>query len=179
MTTTEQTHTLTADDVAALRAADNVTFHVHLRNGYIRAHLHSWSGERVLTARDHRLFPQVDNITGDRERTIACDWKAFGFNGLGMRELADVGAFASVINTAFSYGAWPSTARTLRTGDAVRLVWLADGGNTTHVEAAGLHVDELKLEITSPRRAEPLIVHVDTRINPGNSARMIHGWIAD
>ena len=68
--------TLTADDIAALKLADTVTFHFYAGEGYVRAHLRNTLQERIFTAHEQRVFPVSDH---DRERRIAVQTTMFGY----------------------------------------------------------------------------------------------------
>lgn len=171
MTTTERADVLAADDVAALRAADSVTFHLTY-DDEAHACIRAWlkpdvtSESRIYTAREQRLFPSVGGILDDtRVREIDT---GYAFINYGRGNISS--AFACVLS-AKSDDTWPTIARELRTGDRVTLYWKADNNNGTLTEA-GLHMDVLHIRLHTPPKP-PRELHVATSITPNNSARMI------
>lgn len=162
---------LTAEGAAALRRADSVTFHTRQGRAFIRARKQAAPGREVFTAREQRLYPEPDGA--ERIREIAVD---FGLTSYGTdRDRpgtlpgADWTAF-HMIHTAQYAPAWRTIAALLRKGDALRLGWLADGGNQ-YVKDAGLHDDQLQLHVT--RGEQDMVFHVGHSVTPDNSARMI------
>jgi hypothetical protein len=176
---------LTGDDIAAMRAADGLSFH-HLRPGdrdghhVICAYLRNYGDQRIYTAREQRLFPQPHSES-ERVRSIAVESRAAGY-GYGSDattawtteygDATDARAFASVSTMR-------ATIRTmldlLRIGDVITLQWTADN-NTENIRQVGFHADYLTL---SARRASGRVLtfHVDSSTGPDNTARMIrrHG----
>lgn len=179
-TTTTTTAGLTREDLAALRAADNLTFH-HYRDGdsqprhMIRAYLRGTFGQRIWTAREQRLFPEL-SLTDERMRTVAVKSVASGYERDGNGGLwsgePQVRAFAShyIDNTI------RTVLALLRTGDELTLQWRADN-NTDNHRSVGFHADELWLSAWSDSPARDLTFHIAHSVGPDNTARMIrrHG----
>lgn len=59
---------------------------------------------------------------------------------------------------------------TLRKGDIVSLVWRPDAGTNEYARRAGLHVDELHIDVQRGSRSARYMV--ETQVTPDNSARM-------
>lgn len=180
---TTPTTALNNSELAALRMADVITFHVYQGRGFIRAHLNAL--HEIYTAREQHVFATV-NIDGGRYREIACEFRAKGFGGDGERcwsyeldHAPKLSAFASVSGTDYGDNAWPTTAQALRVGDRLCLSWIADNNNAV-VKDAGLHRDQLTLRVARGDAAKPrslaFLIAVATSLD--NSARMVKraGW---
>lgn len=172
---------LTSEDIAALRAADNVTFH-HLRKSdgphSIRAYLRAYGEPPIYTARQQRLFPE-SFASYERMRSIAVESQASGYSTSGMGEWStsygaetDVRAFASVstINPSIR-----TMLGLLRAGDVITLEWVADN-NTDALRDAGMHSDFLRLHVRGAKGRD-LSFYVSGSVGPDNTARMVrrHG----
>lgn len=178
MNDTVTVEALTADDVHALRRADNLSFHVYEGKASIRAYLgtEDW---KILTAREQRVFKRDGSpLPGERMREIACQWGAHGYpegDGMGIawrgEESPDLSAYASVVSGTYN-ALWPTTSSLIGAGDTLTLHWTADC-NTGTIREAGLHVDTLTITATSASGKRERTFHVDTSITPDNSARMI------
>lgn len=175
MTTETLTPALTRDDLAALRAADGLSFH-HLRPddtnpSMIRAYLRSYGQQRIYTAREQVMFPATD--TFDRSRIIAVASTVSGYDWpTGDPDWHRYArAFAMVGRNART----ETMVSLLRPGVSVALHWQADNNNENHRQV-GHHADELTMHITSPA-GRHLTLLVAYQVGPDNTARMIrqHG----
>lgn len=174
--------TLTADDVAALRMAHDVTFHHHDGKAFIRLYLGRGASNppRVYSAREQRLFTETDSPVADRTRTMPVPSHVYGYSDRSAvdglvsawteQKYPTVACFASPYGSARYARKWTTLAEVLRVGDVISLAWTADN-NTETLRKAGLHADELALLVG--RRGKSLEFHVDYRVGPDNSARMI------
>jgi hypothetical protein len=179
MTTTTAVATLGADAVAALRAADSLSFHVHDGHASIRAYRERGS-EGIYTAREQRLFPNARDFAWSRFREIEAEFAAHGYGegsgiswstgwGEGAPGLA---AYTSISGTDYADGTWPTVANALRVGDTLTLSWVADN-NSDVIRDAGLHTDRLTLCVTRGEGGKRYAFHVREQTGPDNSARMI------
>lgn len=172
-TTTEQVVLagLSPQDIAALREADNVTFHVMKGCGFIRCHLDGYRGEpRIFTKREQVLFPDVD--LRDRRREIGVDQSTHGYTDAGLSTWqADKQTTAFHMEHGSKYDRpWQTVVSLLRTGDVLRLDFVGSNNNG-YLKEAGLHLDSLTLSVTrGKRRMEFLLA---TSVCPDNSARMV------
>lgn len=179
---------ITSDDIAALKAADSVSFHYYDGRGYMRAAvIPFWrvrgsaylrdggteSGWRVFTAREQRLFPAVSGIGNSRQRDIDVTTSMFGYGEPG--ETWNLGSAPKA--TAYEYEGtaqysktWSTLVSLFRAGDELQLLWLADNNSET-IRLADLHTDQLDINVK--RGDKEMRFHVSTRITPDNSARMI------
>jgi hypothetical protein len=157
---------LDRQDVAALRAADSVTFHTHKGRAFIKAHKRPAPGRDVYSAREQRLYPVTDGT--ERTREITADHSILGCES-GWAELKDAAAFYMIGTAQFS-ATWPTIAELIRAGDQLQLVWTADN-NSQYITNAGLHADELALGITRGDRT--MTLKIGYSVAPDNSARMI------
>jgi hypothetical protein len=165
-------------ELAALRMADQVNFHVYNGRGFIRAHRNAASG--IYTAREQHIFTTPQEY-GGRFREISCDFRAMGYaynEGGGVEWSTETGtpglaAFASVSGTTYGDNTWPTTAQALRVGDRICLSWMADNNNTV-IREAGLHSDRLTLRVTrGDAKPRHLAFIVAQAITPDNSGRMV------
>jgi hypothetical protein len=165
---------LTADDVAALRAADQVTFSHYEGSATIRAY---FRGNRPATARIWTLFPTPEHGT-ERSRTVNTGASVRGYNNSGesMAMWTATEEDHAVTCFYFLYSAqltetWTTIASLLRAGDTLTLLWVADN-NSAHIREAGLHSDLLELRATSAKGVTRTF-NVGAQVSPDNSARMI------
>lgn len=178
--TTPAPGTLTTEDIAALRMAEDVTFHHHDGKAFIRLYIGRGGNNppRVYTVREQRLFAENDSYVADRTRTIPVPSHIYGYNdrsatdGSSWTEATHphVACYASPYGAARYSRKWRTLAEMLRGGDEVSLLWTADN-NTDNIRQAGLHNDELALLVN--RRGKRLEFHVDYSVGPDNTARMI------
>lgn len=170
---------VTADDVAALRGADSVSFHVYQGKAHIRAYLRM-EGARILTARQQKIFADDRAFPGERTREILCRWRAYGYSpdgwgkgtGWNGEDEPKLAAYASITSAQFDQE-WRTIASLIGAGDTLTLIWMADNNNDS-VRAAGLHVDELMLSAENAKRERRF--HVDRRVGLDNTARMIRRY---
>lgn len=182
---------LTADDRAALKAADNWTFHLSPYHGST-IHLHARGGfagsERIWTVREQLIFPDTrgrEYGSTDRMRVIHVDAAAYGYGGTnsssgGWRWSPGEGIerMPSCFASGPSQDIAHTVAESMRNGDLLTLSWVADNNNQV-TENAGLHVDELRLTVarevknSSPTQVKKLTYKMITQVSLDNSARMI------
>lgn len=172
------TEPLTADDVAALREADQVGFHYFEGKSYLVAY---FRGNRPATARLWNLFPTQEHGT-ERSRKIDTDARVRGYNERTDTDwttwTADPDDHA-VTCFHLQYGGrsdetWQTIAGLLRAGDTLALHWEADD-NSSNIRAAELHSDTLHLRVTSPKGKARMFLVV-RNVSPDNSARMIRRY---
>ena len=161
---------LTADDIAALRAADSVTFHAYHGRGFVRAHKRPGPGRDTFSTREQRLYSEPDGPT-ERTREITVDYSAYSYDRPGALAATQWAAFHMIHMAQYS-PTWQTIVALLHTGDVLRLDWIASGGSNQYVTDAGLHADELRLQVE--RRARIMTFSVGHSVTPDNSARMIH-----
>jgi hypothetical protein len=175
--------TLTADDVAALRLADTVSFHYWQGRGYIRATLDGGYSEmpRIYSTREQRMFTLSGaGKASDRSREMDTETAITAYSRDENIEWTHAGseplaaAFA-MIHSASVSDRWKTIVRLLRAGDRVTLSWVANNNNG-YVKEAGLYRDELRMRIDRDK-SEPLVFLVEVSVCPDNSARMVrrHG----
>lgn len=162
---TERVTTLTSADVKALRSADRISFHLADGQSIIRAHRdreHTPTGfddsvdiHAATTLTRHRGW-----LAGDDQHTA-----------LARAPREAVRGFAYHGSAQYSLDA-RTWLQSLRTGDMLTLDWTADNNSET-LRDAGLHADELRVQITGRKTGTPPTFLIDYVINPGNSARML------
>lgn len=163
---------LTRDDIAAMRLADGVSFSVNKGAAYIRTSLDDkYSDEsRIYTAREQRLFPEVREIIGGRERRFFCDYRVEYY---GPKYAPDAPyACCAVEMFARQSGAWRTIARLARPGDRVRLDWTG-GNDSDNMRDVGYHRDELRLILVGPNGRDRLAFLAAVSVGPNNTARMV------
>lgn len=168
---------LTRDDIAALRAADDVTLHVFKGRGCVRARLRGYSAQpRIYSAREQRLFPDVDAQLDWRTRDVVASHSVVGYSERASMEWSDRSdpnyyAYASFVDEAV----WRTIAGVMRPGDSVHLSWIADNncGNTREV---GFHHDELRLLLTGPEGKNRRTFLARVEVGPDNTARMVQRY---
>lgn len=154
-------------DVHALRRAEAVEFHTGDGRSWIRACLQGQSmGEsRIYTAKEQRLFPDADAL--DRCRTITVGGDIAGFDEQHRwhgRTLPGTSAFTS-INPAWFDERWRTIVALLRVGDVVHLSWQADN-IIDQLGVAGLHRDELSIDVRRGQRSWTFLAEVQIRPDP-------------
>jgi hypothetical protein len=170
-------------DLQALRRADTIRVHATDGVGVIDASLTTLAGDqpRIYTATEQRLFPEP--VGHGRRRRIAVDADIAGFDT--QRRWHDhqlPGATATaVIDGAQLHEVWRSVAAFLRVGDIVRLRWHTaintavnpgtnTGTGTDRLASAGLHRDELLIEVRRGKRTWTFLL--DVAVGP-SSRRMV------
>jgi hypothetical protein len=187
MTTTPVTDptVLTRDDIAAMNAADDVSFHHNPEDngpGSIRLYRRSLLvTDRIWTAREQRLFPET-HTSAERVRTLANlhsamsgyaqpDTSTTAWNNT-TEPLAD--AFTTTGGCSYNDD-WRTIVGLLRPGQRLALKWTADN-NTENIRWAKMHADELRLLVYRPHHAWPRSFLIQARVAPDNSARMIRRY---
>ena len=173
-TTVTETLTLTADDVKAIRLAEQVVFRIREGKSTLEVSLDRGWGEepRVFTAAEQRLFPMND-VLGGRLRMIEVRGSISGYHAPDETRTVfgpEARAF-EMIHSAQYFDVWKTIASLLRTGDQVRLMFNADGHSNEITRKAGLHVDTLSLEVMRGDRW--MVFQVSSRTGWDNTARMI------
>jgi hypothetical protein len=174
---------LSADDLAALRRAEDVTFYHHDGTAFIRLGLGMGMGTpRVYTPRQQLLFPDTSSArpTADRVRDIPVASGVSGYDDGGRgdmwtsRDAPNVVCFASPYVAAQRNRLWVTITDSLRRGDQLTLLWLADA-NYDLLRENGLHRDVLSLLVR--RGGKELEFHVQEQVNYDQPGRMIrrHG----
>lgn len=175
-----QVGTITAEDLAALRSADSITFHLFRDTFYIRCHVRGdWGGTpRIWTVKEQHLFPTTDSImSGDRERRIdvAGTCTGYGYGEDGDRQGAwsysnSTTAFVSLSSAQYD-DEWNTIKGLLKVGDVLTLIFRADAHSAPVHHAAGFHGDVCQLAIVRGNRK--MTFRLDTRTSLDNTARMI------
>lgn len=155
-------HELTAFEIKALRAADDVAFyHREDGSGLIRA----------IKRADYK-------VPFSEDRSVEIEAQS-GFHNYAIEEgFIPKTAFALVGSYKFGTMTLTTALNMLRSGDRVRLEWSVDGHRNGYVKDAGLHADALYLLIERQRGGRWRQVagfEITNGVNPGNSARMIRG----
>lgn len=177
--TTAQT-LLTGDDVAALRAASEVSFHQHDGKAWISAGLSdSYGGApRLYTGKEQRLFPEVSHLGRARKLTVASTVRGYGRDGASGWNMHTYPMYAAfrMINTAQYDHAWLTVARLVRAGDALTLAWTADNNNGA-IRQAGLCSDELHLVVDRTVKGKPVVppltFMIGRQVGRNDTARMV------
>ncbi len=165
---TAQNSALSTEDVAALRAAEELSFHHNDGDSYIRLYLRSSysGGMRVFTARQQRLFPDTQAAGAhDRARVIGCDSGVSGYDEPVNHENA-----ACFLAKSASGEPWRTAVGLVRVGDRLKLRWVA-GNNNHYLDNAGLFMDELYL--VARRGQRELWFALARTVCADNTARMI------
>lgn len=155
--TSVQALTLSADDVAALRACESVSFHLRKGNAWIQPMLDTVLDTRTYSAREQQLFPDTRNTgAGDRARIITATSSILGYSeegtGVGWTKHTHPGAACvAMISAARHHEVWPTLAGLIRPGDRLHLGWTASN-DTDLLRQAGLHHDYLHLVVLRGER---------------------------
>ena len=160
---------LSRQDIAALRKADDVCFYRRKGESYIRAM------KRVTQAEKDK-----DPWADDKEHRISC---GTDFHNYGNEfDSNDWNAFEMVHGAGVSRQ-WATIAGFLRPLDQLTLMWIANN-NSQIIEEKQLHHDMLRLHVLrrtkgrhgSHGKTKNFVFHVSSSITPNNTARMIrHG----
>lgn len=178
---------LDTDDRFALKNADNWTLHCSPFHGStIHAHARGGfaSSERIWTPREQLVFNDTRALeygSRDRMRVINVDTHAYGYgvNDAGERGFrwdpsSGIDTMPSCFASDPSIDVRNTVAESLRNGDTLTLSWVADNNNQ-YVNAAGLHVDEVRLivvrEVKGTRKKHTY--KLVTSVCQDNTARMI------
>ncbi len=181
----EEETPLTADDIKAIRTADD--FDIMHRDGVttIRLSLRYSNNDKAraagaFTVAEQKLFPNVhDWLSNYRVRDIAAASTFFGFAAPGDAGIGDTIQSANAIGYANVYDSkiFTTIAAIARPGDTISFHWVADNNNE-NIRSVGFHRDEVFARITAPAgrtgtanmRAYLLL---SSRVGPHDSSRMI------
>ncbi len=149
-------YTLTAMDLKALRAANDISVHLNAR----------FPDGRVIACKDNPQYGKDPFAERDIEYVVPIpvteDKKAqSNFASFGLYRHGGFGHAASVIDC-------------LKVGDEVSFIFRADGGANQNNAPVGLHVDQLWLHAVRGGKKRLEFV-VCTCICPENTARMCKG----
>lgn len=155
-------HELTAFEVKALRASDDVAF------------FHQADGKGVM-----RAIKRADyRVPFSEDKTVEIEAQS-GFRNYAIEDgFEPETAFALVSNFKFGTMTLRTALDALRAGDRVRLEWSVDGHRNGYIKDAGLHADALYLLVERQRGGRWRQVagyEIASGVNPGNSARMVRG----
>ncbi|MGY3615693.1 hypothetical protein [Bradyrhizobium sp. USDA 10063] len=153
---------LTKNDIAAIRAADDICIHLGSRHpkGLVRLiKRKGWNAKAFETDQEYVLENAwvTMETTGGRdalERGVA---ECFAMAGIYHGQRAPVS----------------SILKTLRAGDEITFSFYPDGHTNGYVAAAGLHADILYLHVR--RNGKRQTWEFDVSVCPSNSARMCRG----
>jgi hypothetical protein len=178
MTTDTIVSALSAEDVAALRMADTVTFHHYQGCAFIRAYVRPSGHPATRTQRAQILFPEGPETSGERAREIPVSGSISGYTERGSmwhvdRTDTDAAAF-HWIHSAHFVPTWVTVAQLLAAGETLTLLWIADN-NSQDLRNAGLHHDALEIKAVKGKRTR--VYKICDQVTLDNSARMIrrHG----
>lgn len=149
---------LTAADVAALRKADTISFHLY----------HDRIGGLVskIAATKERRRTEADPFAEDVTVNV---YVGHSVRDYGDRKATRYTAF-DMIHHPQGCDWWRTIVSLLKTGDILTLVWIRDN-NTQVVKEAGLHYDSLQLRVD--RGSKSMTFKVATSVCPDNTARMV------
>ena len=164
-------------DVQALRRADTVRVHAADGVGIIDASLTTLAGDqpRIYSATEQRLFPEPVGHQRRRRIPVAADIAGFDTHRRWHDHQLPTATATAVIGSAQLHEVWRSVAAFLRVGDIVRLRWHAGTNtgidtDTDRLTGAGLHRDELLIEVRRGKRTWTFLL--DVAVGP-SSLRMI------
>jgi len=156
---------ITAIDIAALRAADDVVF--RHRNG---------TSQIEAIQRGRAATPGNPFAPGEARRDIPCDARVIDYQrDCGMhRKPSEYQAF-DMLNAAQQDHAWLTVAALLRPGDSLTLQWERGAWNTQESEGRGMYGDRMLLVVLRPGKSKDtrLTFNVAHHFGPDNSARMV------
>ncbi|GAA0911525.1 hypothetical protein [Virgisporangium aurantiacum] len=166
---------LFTSDRQALRRADTIRVHATDGAGVIDAILTTLAGDqpRIYTATEQRLFPEPDGHQRRRRIAVAADIAGFDTDRRWHDHQLPGATATAVIDGAQLHEVWRSVAAFLRVGDIVRLRWHTNtntGTGTDRLTCAGLHRDELLIEVRRGKRTSTFLLHV--AVGP-SSRRMV------
>lgn len=166
----DTTVTLSTEDVAAMRLAEEVSLHHDDGTSLIRLYLRgSWQPQppRVFTARQQRLFPNTRDVGAhERSRTIACEAALSGYD----EPIMDRSTVSCFWAGSALRDTWRTVTDLVKPGDRVTLHWVA-GNNNEYLTDAELFNDEVLLCVARGKRK--LVFAVAHTICADNTARMI------
>ncbi len=155
--TFESKSTLDADDVKALRRANQISFHATRFDVAISAVIN----ERSFTEVEQRVFNKTEwSARTERSREIMF---SDGGGAIGFE------AFAMVYNSP----AFKTFARSLRSGDRLTMVFRADAETTQSLAEAGFHGDDLHIEVDHADGRPQSTFFIESTIRQDGFARMV------
>jgi hypothetical protein len=166
-------------DLQALRRADTIRVHAADGVGVIDASLTTLAGDqpRIYTATEQRLFPEPMEHHRRRRIAVAADIAGFDTHRRWHDRQLPGATATAVIDGAQLHEVWRSVAAFLRVGDIVRLRWHTTtntgtntGTGTERPAGAGLHRDELLIEVRRGKRTWTFLL--DVTVGP-SSLRMV------
>ena len=149
------TYRVSKIDVAALKKADRVVFR-HIRG--------ESQIEAIKEADERNPFEQVRAIPCGAKFVDYSERKVFG-------PALDTFTGFEMFHTPNYNEEWTTIIGLLREGDELTLVWTRDGFTAQTHEDAALHGDRLSLAVK--RGEKTMRFHLETRVCPDNTARMI------
>lgn len=165
---------LTAEDAAAFRMAESVSFHTYDGRSFVRLYLDSFAGaNRVWTVREQNIFPHLGEVLPHcRHREIEVSPQHVRLEDYSGRD-GDYSAYAGG-RCSVDPGVWRTIARTIRKGDTLGFRWIA-GNDSDVMRDAGLSRDELRFGAEGPDRKNTRWWVVETVITRADSgARMVN-----
>lgn len=164
---------LTRDDIAALKRADNVTFHTYRGEAHMRAHLETYGTEhRIYTAREQLLFPLSNSTLRGRYRDVHTEHSGMGYlEEGGLAWTSDNTPHYSAFNAFVDRHVWGTIVGSMRVGDVVTLISVAGNGNG-YLKEAGLFKDDFRIELSRDGK-NPRTFLANTSVCADNSARMV------
>lgn len=182
---------LTAEDLTAMKRADEVSLHLHKGGSFVRLYVRGHGDPVVYTATQQRLYADDTNFSDRRARDLHVSASAMGYGkddgSTGWRWDSNNGWMdgerhdpPQCFYSAYDNDVWHTIAASLRAGDTLHLEWVADNNNGYSREA-GLHVDEVRLRAVPERRTPRTLVrtwHLGWSVCQDNTARMVrrYGW---
>lgn len=166
----ETRYALTRTDIAALRKADLVSFHYNVRRTS-----DDGANDRVTVIRAHKrpTYAERERDPFAREIVHEIDLGAANLHRVtnhGERHDGGWTAYESILSAQY-VETWRTAVRSLKVGETIMMHWTRDNNSET-IRKAGLHVDELTISVGVQGKSARWY-HIDTRITPDNTARMI------
>lgn len=168
---------LTMDDLAAMRAAEEVSLHLSKHGSFVRVYVRGRGEPAIFTVRQQRLFADDTMCLDRRVREIRASANAYGYGSswswtwsggwMGGDRVDPPVCFHSL----YVSEVWKTIASALRVGDTLRVSWVADNNNGYSNEV-GLHVDQVKLVATSAK-GRVSAWNLGWSLCQDNSARMV------
>lgn len=170
--------TITQEDVKAMRQADSITFHAIKGEGFIRAHLRRYSSTpAVYSVAEQRLFPITDRYSSDRMREIPVAVHVSGYtdgeDGASRWYGDDKSSAFEMIHSSKYDDVWRTVSGLLRVDDNLEVRFIGDGGSNGLTKEAGLHADELRLDVRRGKSQTRMTFLIDVSVCANNSARMV------
>jgi hypothetical protein len=168
MTTERETISLSADDVAALRMADSVSFSVYEGEAYIVAYLNKrFSPNPIFSVKEQKLFEADDHDFRERSRKIICD----SHRVINYQPHDSDAQYRCHHYDQFRNAEWVTAANALRVGEQLTLEWVA-GNDPIERKEGDWHRDELRL-VAGKRVGKSRTWLIDVYVGPDNLNRMV------